>query len=316
MTRKDGTGYVQVLYRLDGRQTSMSFEDLKSATKFKKLADRFGPAKALEVIGTDPELSTMTVGEWLEHHITHLTGVRKSTLYDYRSYAQKDIGPVLGGLPLAALSRDDVASWMQTLADKGASGKTIANKHGFLSSALNAAVRAGRIPSNPASGHRLPTSERREMVCLSRGDSDMWDDEAIDTERQREQDHAALARLLQARGESHAAAIVAVSYYSDVCVDNWNGGQYEACLAVPAELYAQAGSEFRDAIDQPCQAIVGEDCYRSLNISVRRSPVEPEWIATIVNAIDRRWVASERVDIEALGPAQWPSNSVQLVHRG
>ncbi|WP_276807365.1 hypothetical protein [Mycobacterium nebraskense] len=131
----------------------------------------------------------------------------------------------------------------------------------------------------------------------------MWDDDALDTERQHEQDRQALARLLQARGESHAAAIVAVSHYSDIRVDNWNGGQYEACLAVPVELYDQARSEFRDAIDQACQAIIGEGSYRGLDICVRRSPVGPEWIATIVNALDRRWVASERVDVAELDPA-------------
>jgi hypothetical protein len=120
------------------------------------------------VIGTDPNLSTMTVGEWLDHHIAHLTGLRKSTLYDYRSYTENDIVPVLGDLPLAALSQDDVAEWMTTLIDKGASGKTVANKHGFLSSALNAAVRTGRIPHNPAAGQRLPASERRDMVCRAR----------------------------------------------------------------------------------------------------------------------------------------------------
>jgi len=31
-TRKDGSTYVQVLYRLDGKQSSTSFEDLPSAT--------------------------------------------------------------------------------------------------------------------------------------------------------------------------------------------------------------------------------------------------------------------------------------------
>ena len=83
---------------------------------------------------------------------------------------KNDIDEPLGDLPLVSLSRDDIALWMQALADAGASGKTIANKHGFLSSALNAAVRAGRIPSNPAAGQRLPTSERQEMVCLSHED--------------------------------------------------------------------------------------------------------------------------------------------------
>ncbi len=170
MTRKDGTSYVQVLYRRDGQQTSTSFEDLPSAIKFKNLTDRFGPAKALEVIGADPGLSTMTVAEWLDHYVTHLTGLRKSTLYDYRSYMQNDIIPVLGDLPLATLSADDTATWVQSMSEKGASGKTIANKHGFLSSALKAAVRAGQIPTNPAAGQRLPTTERQEMVCLSRED--------------------------------------------------------------------------------------------------------------------------------------------------
>jgi len=169
-TRGDGSTYVQVLYRLNGKQSSTSFEDLASATKFQKLVDKFGPAKALETLGADPDSSTMTVCEWIEHHIEHLTGLRKSTAYDYRSYLKNDIAEVLGDLPLTALSRDDIAKWVKNLSDKGASGKTIANKHGFLSSALNAAVRAGRIPSNPAAGQRLPTSERQDMICLTRED--------------------------------------------------------------------------------------------------------------------------------------------------
>jgi hypothetical protein len=169
-TRKDGSTYVQVLYRLDGKQTSTSFEDLASAIKFQKLTDKFGPTKALQTLGTDPELSRMTVAEWLDHHIDHLTGLAKSTLSDYRSYAKNDIEPALGGLPLSVLSSDDISVWMQAMTASGASGKTISNKHGFLSTALNGAVRAGHIPSNPAIGHRMPRSEKQDIVCLSRDD--------------------------------------------------------------------------------------------------------------------------------------------------
>jgi len=169
-TRRDGSTYVQVLYRLNGKQSSTSFEDLASATKFQTLVDKYGAGKALETLGTDTEFSAITVGEWIEHHIDHLTGLTKSSLYDYRSYLKNDIDQALGDLPLTSLSRDDIARWMQGLSEKGASGKTIANKHGFLSSALNAAVRAGRILSNPAAGQRLPTSQRQEMVCLSQED--------------------------------------------------------------------------------------------------------------------------------------------------
>src|SRR5271167_1119230 len=50
-TRKDGSTYVQVLYRLDGKQSSTSFEDVASAQKFQKMVDQFGPAKALEAHG-------------------------------------------------------------------------------------------------------------------------------------------------------------------------------------------------------------------------------------------------------------------------
>jgi integrase len=168
--RKGGSTYVQVLYRLDGKQSSTSFEDLSSATKFQKLVDKFGPLTALETLGVDHEFTVMTVREWIEHHIEHLTGLRKSTLYDYRSYLKNDICEPLGDLPLTALTRDHIARWVQELAAGGAAGKTIANKHGFLSSTLAAAVRAGHIQSNPAAGQRLPASERQEMVCLTRRD--------------------------------------------------------------------------------------------------------------------------------------------------
>jgi hypothetical protein len=36
-TRKDGSPYVEVFYRLDGTQSSTSFEDLPSANQFQRL---------------------------------------------------------------------------------------------------------------------------------------------------------------------------------------------------------------------------------------------------------------------------------------
>src|ERR1700675_5022943 len=90
-TRRDGSTYVQVLYRLNGKQSSTSFEDLPSATRFQKLVEKFGPAKALETLGADPAFTAMTVRRWIEHHIEHLTGLRKSTAYDYRSYLKNDV---------------------------------------------------------------------------------------------------------------------------------------------------------------------------------------------------------------------------------
>ena len=55
--RRGYSTYMQVLYRLDGKQSSTSFEDLASANKFQKMVDKFGPVKALETLGADPEFS-------------------------------------------------------------------------------------------------------------------------------------------------------------------------------------------------------------------------------------------------------------------
>lgn len=58
--RNDGSTYAQVLYRVEGKQSTTSFHDLASATRFQKVVDSFGPAKALGTLGTVPEL-------WLAH---------------------------------------------------------------------------------------------------------------------------------------------------------------------------------------------------------------------------------------------------------
>lgn len=165
-SRAGGSDTWSVLYRLDGKQSSISFEDFESADVFKKLADKFGPEKALASLRTDPMLNTLTVAEWVQHYIDHSTGLKKSTLYDYNSYLRNDIGPVLGDLPLPSLTREDCALWVNAMAEKGSSGKTIANKHGLLSAALTAAVPI-HIPFNPAAGQKLPETVRQEIVALT-----------------------------------------------------------------------------------------------------------------------------------------------------
>jgi hypothetical protein len=51
--RKDGSTYDQILYRLDGKQTAASFEDMASEAKVQRLARKFGPEKAREAIRAD-----------------------------------------------------------------------------------------------------------------------------------------------------------------------------------------------------------------------------------------------------------------------
>jgi integrase len=167
-TRRDGSAYTSVLFRADGKQSSVSFDDHAKAVDFKDLVNRVGPARALRAIAAIASAAPMlTLDDWIRHHIDHLTGVESETIRRYRSYLDNDIAPALGTTPLTALSRDDIAVWINAMFEEGASGKTIANKQRFLSGALNAAVTAGHITTNPCRGLRLPRWERREMVFLT-----------------------------------------------------------------------------------------------------------------------------------------------------
>ena len=164
--RKDGSSYTAVLYALGGKQSSSSFNDHKEAVAFQELANRVGPAKALEVWRTRQGADEgHTVASWCAYHIDHLTGINDATRTKYRRYVANDIAPSrLGPLPLSALTNHDVAAWLNGLPG---SAKTQTNKHGFLSGALNAAVRAGQISSNPCDGNRMRRDAPSEMVFLS-----------------------------------------------------------------------------------------------------------------------------------------------------
>jgi integrase len=164
--RRDGSSYTAVLYRVDGKQTSLSFNDHAEAVDFQKLANRVGPAKALEVWRTRQSTDDgHTVASWCAYHIDHLTGVNPATRTQYRRYVANDIAPSkIGPLPLSALTNHDVAAWLNSLTG---SAKTAANKHGFLAGALNAAVRAGHLSANPCDGNRLRRDAPSEMVFLT-----------------------------------------------------------------------------------------------------------------------------------------------------
>ncbi|MGB8406103.1 MAG: tyrosine-type recombinase/integrase [Mycobacterium sp.] len=168
--RKDGTPYWAVLYRHDGKQTSKSFPDAAQAGRFAKLVDALGPDKALEAAGLAAErpLSALSVSEYLTQHIDALSGVERRTISDYRQYLRNDIGPAFGVLPLSKLTRVDVAAWVNAMYEGGAATGTMQNKHGFLSGALNQAVKDGFLAANPCDGVKLPRTEERETVFLTK----------------------------------------------------------------------------------------------------------------------------------------------------
>ena len=164
--RRDGSTYTSVLYMVNGKQSSSSFNDHAEAVRFQELANKTSPAKALEVWAIQaPTADSFTVASWCTHYVDHLTGVNEATRIRYRRYIANDIAPSkIGPLPLSALTNADAAQWLNSLTG---AAKTAANKHGFLAGALNAAVRAGRISANPCDGNRLRRDEPAEMVFLT-----------------------------------------------------------------------------------------------------------------------------------------------------
>jgi integrase len=173
--RKDGTTYA-VLFTLDGKQTSVPWYTEAEAEKFRQLVESVGGRRAMEIEGVPlPKSSvskpqSMTVQEWLNHHIDHLTGVEQGTLDLYRMFVRVDIAPVLGSIPLAKLTEEDIGKWVTTMATtlgaqtgRPPAASSVAHKHAFLSGALAKAV-PRHIPANPAAGRRLPkTTGAREL---------------------------------------------------------------------------------------------------------------------------------------------------------
>lgn len=170
--RADGTTAHAVLYKLDGTQTAVTFDSEEAAIEFRDAVNTIGADRAMRGWGIGATTRVQkpkgpTVEEWCTKHISSRTGVTKATIWDYTSYVKHDIGPTIGPIPITILTPDDVAEFVEALEERDLAGKTIANRHGFLSAALNAAVKAKLIPFNPAAGTRIPRTEKKEMVFLT-----------------------------------------------------------------------------------------------------------------------------------------------------
>jgi integrase len=166
-TAKDGARF-KVRYRLDGRQTSETFLTYDAADEFRRLLDTIGPLEASLIVherDAAPE-GGLTLAHYAERHVESLTGVGEGYRERCRRMVARDLA-VLGHRPLTAITSTAIAAWVNGLERAGQSGKTIKNKHGFLSAVMAHAVRDGLVPANPCAGTRLPRTVAPSMTFLT-----------------------------------------------------------------------------------------------------------------------------------------------------
>jgi len=162
----------RVKFRIDGAQRSLTFDSEKGAKEWKKKLDALGALAAMAMLDRR-EVNPLTVGGYLERHISSRTGTTRGTLHTYRALVRNHMAQI-AEIPLALLDREAVAAWVNSLAKAKNSGKTIANIHGLLSSALSIAVSDKLILDNPCYRMRLPRTDHNsaEMIFLTRDEFD------------------------------------------------------------------------------------------------------------------------------------------------
>lgn len=135
---------------------------------------KLSPATA----GPEPGL---TAGEWLWRWLESRVSLRASTRRTYAGHVRGYLVPYLGAIPLAALTAGDVQGMFTEIArDESALGRpvgavTLKRIHATLRAALNGAVRAGLIQSNPGRFPELPRAPRPRPQVWTPALSGRWE---------------------------------------------------------------------------------------------------------------------------------------------
>ena len=125
----------------------------------------------------------LMTGEWLGRWLASRVSLRASTSRGYAAHVRVYLVPYLGGIPLAELSPADVQHMFTAIIRGEAalghpvSAATLRRIHATLRAALNAAVRAGLIASNPGRWPELPPSARPRPQVWTTALTERWERE-------------------------------------------------------------------------------------------------------------------------------------------
>lgn len=95
--------------------------------------------------------STVTVAQWLDIWLSDYQGDNSErTVLKYRSVVNNNFKPIIGNVKITNLSTIHIRRMLKNLKDKGLSQVTISNYHRIFKTAINAAIEAKLINTNPA----------------------------------------------------------------------------------------------------------------------------------------------------------------------
>lgn len=162
-TSKRGETVWAVLYRHGGKQSSLTFDNPKTAADFKALVDLLGIDKALDVHrGQQPD-DRLTVDELADAYLTKKArDVTPRTLTDYRRDIDNWVRPWFGHRAAAAIDEADVQKWVDHMATK-LEPKSVAGRHALLSAMYAFGMARSRrlVEHSPCTETELPKWRRK-----------------------------------------------------------------------------------------------------------------------------------------------------------
>jgi integrase len=167
-----GRGYIARWYDKYGKQRSKSGFPTKKAAKAFEDEQRGAVRKGTSVdLSEGKALFRDAAAKWLESR-HDLKATTRAAYADalaptptdgpvakrHKRLADLRIDDVFGGLPLNAVTRDDISNWVARMGKAGKRPGTIRNGYFLVRMVLADAVAAGRLQSNPADYVKLPTN--------------------------------------------------------------------------------------------------------------------------------------------------------------
>jgi integrase len=168
-SKRQGKGRLRwrVRYRDPaGRERAKSFARKQDAVRFLQHAE----ADKLRGQWVDPRQGRTTVGELAERWYATTVTLKPKTREDYRSLLHNHVLPAVGDRAVASLDTLAVRGWLAGLVSGGLSPSRAKHAYYVLYAVLEAAIQAGALVRNPATGVRAPRARSREMQFLSAGE--------------------------------------------------------------------------------------------------------------------------------------------------